>query len=126
MRRAFASEDPAAVISRFAIARRDRLCRRALDLFVSIYGSEAGNLALQYGASGGVAIAGGIAPKILPALKGTLFRKALRDKPPLTAFLRRVPVRVVLEPELGLYGAAAAAYRTAIETIRPSSKTSSR
>jgi glucokinase len=114
-------EDPAAVISRFGLARRDPLCRAALDLFVSIYGSEAGNAALAYRATGGVFLAGGIAPKILPALKRPEFLRAFHDKAPMNALLRDVPVRVVLDPSLGLYGAAAAgAYRTTIETTRPS------
>jgi glucokinase len=114
-------EDAAAVISRFGLARRDRLCRAALDLFVSIYGSEAGNTALEYRATGGVYIAGGIAPKILPALRRPEFMRAFHDKAPMKALLGPVPVRVVLDPSLGLYGAAAAgAYRTRIETTRPS------
>ena len=121
VRRALRREDPAAVISRFGLARKDPLCAEALAMFVTIYGSEAGNLALQYKTTGGVFVAGGIAPKILKALRRGGFLRALRSKPPLTAMLRRIPVRVVLEPELGLYGAAAAAYRTAIEVRRPSS-----
>ncbi len=124
--RAFASEDRSAVISRFALNGRDRLCREALRLFVSIYGSEAGNLALQYRATGGIFVAGGIAPKILPALREGGFLEAFRDKPPHEALLKSVPVRVVREPEIGLFGAAAAAYRIAIETTRPSSKTRTR
>jgi glucokinase len=124
--RSFQAEDRSAVISRFALAGRDRLCVEALELFVAIYGSEAGNLALQYRATGGVYLAGGIAPKILPALRKARFLEAFRGKPPLDRLLRSVPVRVVLEPELGLFGAAAAAYRMVIETRRPSSKTRSR
>lgn len=116
--RAFRDGDRAATISRFALSGRDELCRQALEMFVSIYGSEAGNLALQYGASGGVYIAGGIAAKILPALRKPLFRASFRNKPPHTAFLSRIPVRVVREPLVGLIGAAAEAYRTAIETTR--------
>jgi len=122
VRRAFLREDPSAVISRFGLARKDRLSTDALSMFVSIYGSEAGNLALQYKATGGVFVAGGIAPKILPALRRGGFLQAFRSKPPLEASLRQIPVRVVLEPELGLYGAAAAAYWMAIEVRRPSSK----
>jgi len=122
VRRALRNEDPAAVIARFALAGKDRLCAEALKTFVSIYGSEAGNLALQYKATGGVFVAGGIAPKILPALRRGGFLEAFRSKPPLSASLRTIPIRVVLEPELGLYGAAAAAYRMAIEVRRPSSK----
>ncbi|HSS45419.1 MAG TPA: glucokinase [Thermoanaerobaculia bacterium] len=118
---AFASEDRAAVISRFGLDRTDRLCEQALRLFVSLYGSEAGNLALQYRATGGVYLSGGIAPKILPALRGLDFLESFRAKPPLEALLTGVPVHVVREPRLPLFGAAAAAYRTAIETTRPSS-----
>ncbi len=114
------ADDRAAIISRFALARRDRLCRGALDLFVSIYGSEAGNLALQYRATGGVYVAGGIAPRILPALRRPEFLRAFHEKPPMEELLAKVPVHVVLDPNLGLYGAAASAYRTRIEATRPS------
>jgi glucokinase len=110
--------DAAAVVSQFGLARRDRLCRAALDLFVSIYGSEAGNAALQYRATGGVFLGGGIAAKILPALRRPEFLRAFRSKPPMQELLSRVPVRVVLDPKLGLFGAAAGAYRTAMETTR--------
>jgi glucokinase len=124
--RAFQTEDRASVISRFAMARRDRLCREALRLFVSIYGSEAGNLALQYRATGGLFVAGGIAPKILPALRDPVFLDSFSSKPPMEDLLAGIPVRVVLEPRLPLYGAAASAYRIAMETTRPSSKTMTR
>jgi glucokinase len=103
------TEDRAALISTLALQGRDPLCRAALALFAAIYGSEAGNLALQYRATGGVYIAGGIAPKILPALRSPAFRRAFRTKPPMDALLARIPVRVVLDARLGLYGAAAAA-----------------
>lgn len=116
--RAFAAGDRAAVISGFALSGRDRLCRDTLSMFVSIYGSEAGNLALQYRATGGVYLAGGIAGKILPALKDRVFRESFRNKAPLEAMLAKIPVRVVREPRLGLIGAAEAAYRMAIETTR--------
>jgi glucokinase len=106
-----AAEDRAAVISRLGLERRDDLCRAALELFVEIYGSEAGNLALQYRATGGVYVAGGIAPKILPAMRDGAFLRAFREKPPMTDLLAGIPVRVVLDPNLGLYGAAAAARR---------------
>jgi len=116
--RAFESGDRAAVISGFALSRRDGLCRDALSMFVSIYGSEAGNLALQYRTTGGVYLAGGIAGKILPALREKVFRESFRSKSPLEGLLGRIPVRAVREPQLGLIGAAEAAYRTAIETTR--------
>jgi len=124
--RAFLTGDRAAVISRFGLSRRDRLCRRALSLFVSIYGSEAGNLALQYRATGGVFLAGGIAPKILPALRDKAFLASFGSKPPLEDLLSRIPIRVILDPRLPLYGAAAAAYRIAMDTTRVSSRTTIR
>ena len=124
---AFAREpDRAAVISRLALGNEDRLCRETLRFFVSLYGSAAGNAALQYRATGGVYLAGGIAPKILPALREPGFLEAFRSKPPLERFLARIPVRLVLEERLGLFGAAAAAYRMAIETTRPFSKRTAR
>ncbi len=124
--RAFSEGDRAAAISRFGLSGRDPLCREALLLFVSIYGSEAGNLAIQYRATGGVYLAGGIAAKILPALRRPAFRESFRRKPPMEALLARIPVRVVLEPRLGLLGAAETAYRMAIETTRRRSKTTTR
>lgn len=126
VREAFVGEDEAAVISRFGLSGEDRLCSEAIRIFVSIYGSEAGNLALQFRATGGVYIGGGIAPKILPALRGPEFLESFGSKPPMEDLLAKIPVRVVLEPRLGLYGAAAGAYRTAIETTRPSSKSMTR
>ncbi len=123
---AFENEDRAAVISRFGLAQTDPLCLEALRFFVSIYGSEAGNLALQYRATGGVYVAGGIAPRILPALKDPEFLASFRRKPPMEELLSRIPVRVVREPLLGLFGAAAAAYRTAMESTRPSWNTRTR
>jgi glucokinase len=104
---ALQQEDHAAVISRFALARKDRLCRLALEMFVSIYGSEAGNLALQYRATGGVYVGGGIAPRILPELRRPEFRRAFKAKPPMEDLLSRIPVRAVLDWRLGLIGAAA-------------------
>ncbi|MEO8189686.1 MAG: glucokinase [Acidobacteriota bacterium] len=120
--RAFETEDRAAVIGREGLSGADRLCAEALATFVSIYGSEAGNLALQYRSTGGLYVGGGIAPKILPALLGGSFVEAFRSKPPMEELLARIPIRIVREPRLGLFGAAAVAYRTAIETTRPSSK----
>jgi glucokinase len=114
--------DRGAVIGQRGAARRDALCAAALDLFVGIYGSEAGNLALQYRATGGIYVGGGIAGRILPALQSGAFMEAFRSKPPMEDLLGRIPVRVVVEPRLGLFGAAAVAYRTTIRTTRLSSK----
>ena len=93
-------------ISAAALERRCPDCVRALELFVSVYGAEAGNLALRSVASAGVFIGGGIAPKILPALQDGRFIEAFRAKAPMEAFLSRVPVSVILNDRAGLLGAA--------------------
>jgi len=103
----FASEDCAQVISETALLEKDEVCIRALDLFVSIYGAEAGNLALRSFAIGGIYIGGGIAPKILKKLQGGGFMSAFLDKGRFGSWLERIPVQVILEPETALYGAAA-------------------
>jgi glucokinase len=106
-------EDPdaPAQISTAALARRCKGCVEALDMFVEAYGAEAGNMALRTVATGGVYIGGGIAPKILPALTTGAFMRAFREKPPLEAMLAAMPVRVILNAEAGLLGAAVYAGR---------------
>ncbi len=86
-----------------------RHCAAAVDLFVSAYGAEAGNLALRSVASAGVYIGGGIAPKLLPALQSGAFMAAFTDKAPMAALLAHVPVHVILNDQAGLIGAAVAA-----------------
>ncbi|MGC4113893.1 MAG: glucokinase [Myxococcales bacterium] len=102
-----------ACISTHATAGDDELCRKALELFVSIYGSEAGNLALKVVARGGVYVAGGIAPKILPRLLDGTFERAYLAKGRLSPVLARTPVKVVKNPDAGLLGAAAIAAKAA-------------
>ena len=75
-------------------------------MFVSAYGAEAGNLALRAVATAGVYIGGGIAPKILPALRTDSFIDAFRAKGAMSELLARVPVNVILNPEAGVLGAA--------------------
>jgi len=103
--------DPAAEISRAAIDAGDRLAIAALDLFVSVYGAEAGNMALRVLARGGVYVTGGIAAKILPRLRGGGFLAAFVAKGRLSELLRTLPVHVVLNPRVGLLGAAAEGLR---------------
>jgi glucokinase len=103
----FEKEDPAAVITDAARHKKSRTCGAALDLFVSIYGAAAGNLALQVMASGGIFIGGGIAPKIIWKLKDGSFIKAFRDKGRLTPLVQRIPVRVIMNDRAALLGAAA-------------------
>jgi glucokinase len=81
-------------------------CREALQIFVSVYGAEAGNLALRTVATGGVYVGGGIAPKILPALEDGRFIDAFRNKPPMADLLATIPVYVILNTQTGLLGAA--------------------
>jgi len=100
-----AHSDPAAAIARHALAGDSSLCEHALELFVSIYGAEAGNHALRFSASGGVFLGGGIAPKILPVLKRPTFLAAYGAKGRLAPFLEATPVRVILNDQAALMGA---------------------
>lgn len=95
----------AASISSTALIGRDPLAVKTLDLFVEIFGAQAGNLALTSLATGGVFIAGGIAPKILSLLKRGRFIEMFSDKPPMSELLHSMPVRVVLNTRSGLLGA---------------------
>jgi len=101
-----AAEDPAAVISRVALEGKAELCVKALDLWVAVFGAEAGNLALKALAVAGVYLGGGIAPKILPKLKDGTFLAAFQRKGRLSDVVREMPVRVILNPKVALYGAA--------------------
>lgn len=107
--RALRDGDPAAVITHAALQQGDPLSNRALDLFVQIYGAQAGNLALTAGATGGVYIAGGIAPKIVSRLGSDIFLHAFRNKGSMSSWTSRIPVQVVIEPEPGLAGALSVA-----------------
>jgi len=100
------SEDPSAAISTAALESRAEICARALDIFVSVYGAQAGNLALSVLARGGVFLGGGIAPKILPKLREPAFMKAFLDKGRMRPVLESIPVRVVLNDHAALLGAA--------------------
>jgi glucokinase len=100
------SGDPAAAISKAALAETSELAVRALDLFVTLYGAEAGNLALKMMATQGVWIGGGIAPQILPRLRRPGFLEAFRDKGRFRALMESIPVRVILNDRTALRGAA--------------------
>ena len=105
-----ASSDPAAAIS-FAAGSGDPLASQALGHFVDIYGAQAGNLALTAGATGGVYIAGGIAAKIIDRLASGNFMRAFLNKGRMSVVLEKIPVQVVMNPKVGLIGAALAACR---------------
>jgi glucokinase len=98
--------DKSAMVSRCALEYKDPLCSEALRLFVEIYAQEAGNLALKSLALGGIYIGGGIAPKILPFLKDAHFLNAFIAKGRFGEMLRSMEIRVALNPETALLGAA--------------------
>jgi len=100
------SGDPSAAISEAGLRDQDPLCAQALDMFVSIYGAEAGNLALKTLAVGGVVIGGGIGPKIRAKLASATFREAFCDKGRFSGLMASIPVRLALEPNAPLLGAA--------------------
>jgi glucokinase len=101
-----AAEDRSAAVAKFAMAGESAICERALELFVSSYGAEAGNLALRAKATGGIYVGGGIAPKILKKLRDPTFMRAFTDKGRYTEFLSAIPVWVILNNESALQGAA--------------------
>jgi len=111
LNKALAASDPAAVVTRFALEANEPLAVKALDLFIAIYGAQAGNLALTCIATGGAYVAGGIAPKIIDRLKGGEFIRAFNDKGRMSHVTQTIPVRVVLNPRVGLMGAALSAGR---------------
>jgi glucokinase len=101
-----AEHDAPAAISRSALAGKCPLCLEALDIFVAIFGAEAGNLALKLKATGGVFLAGGIAPKILPRLTTPIFLQAFLDKGRLRHLMEIMPLKVITNDNLALLGAA--------------------
>ena len=111
----FAAEDPNAVITELALGAKSEICEKALDIFVSAYGAETGNLALTLLSVGGVYVGGGIAPRILEKLKDGIFMKAFTNKGRLSQLLINMPVRVILESRSALIGAAAYAEARAAE-----------
>ena len=100
------------LVTRSALAKRCCHCMEVLDLFVSVYGAQAGNLALLSVATAGIYVGGGIAPKILPALEDGRFMEAFRSKGPMTDLMATIPVSVILQPWPGLLGAAVHANNT--------------
>jgi len=98
--------DPAAAISRAALEGKCALCEKALDLFVSVFAAEAGNLALKVLATGGVYLGGGIAPKMLTKLSGPLFMHSFVGKGRMQPLLESMPVKVITNDKTALMGAA--------------------
>lgn len=106
-----AGDDAAAAISETGLSGKDGLASQALDLFVAIYANQAANFALTCLATGGVYIAGGIAPKIRARMDAGPFLQAFCNKGPMTPLLEKIPVYLVLDTQVGLKGAAVVASR---------------
>ena len=98
--------DPARVIAEAALERKQPLCVKTLDIFLSILGAAAGNLALTGLTTGGVYLGGGIPPKILPKLKEGTFMKAFTAKGRFRTLMESMPVHVILNDRAVLLGAA--------------------
>jgi glucokinase len=109
-----AQRDPAAAISKSALEGTSEICVQALDIFVSLYGAEAGNLALKMLATGGVYVGGGIAPKIIRKLSSTVFMKSFTSKGRSGGVLKEIPVRVITNDKTALLGAG----RVATQSLR--------
>lgn len=103
------AEQPAAAISQAGLAREDVSATNCLRMFAEIFGQTAGDWALACQAAGGIYLAGGIAPKLLPALKNGDFLAGFLAKGRYSDWMRQIPVSVVLDPDIGLKGAAFAA-----------------
>lgn len=101
-----AQSDPAATISWAALDNTSKLCEQALNVFVTIYGAEAGNLALKIMAMGGIFVGGGIAPKIAGKRTVPFFMKAFADKGRMRELLESLPVNVIINEKTALLGAA--------------------
>ncbi len=111
-------KDPPVVITENALGGKSSLCVQALDFFVSLYGAEAGNMALKVMATGGVYLGGGIAPKIIAKLRDPVFMNAFTAKGRMKPLLQAIPVRVILSPKAALLGAARFAMRQEVSPSR--------
>jgi glucokinase len=103
--------DAAAAVGEAALAGEDFLARQAVDLFVAVYGTQAGNYALSSMATGGVYIAGGVAARIYKIFNKEIFLAAFCDKGPMQELMQSIPVMLVLNQQVGLKGAALVASR---------------
>jgi glucokinase len=102
--------DPARAVTEAALADKHPLCVESLNVFVSIFGAVAGNLALTAMTTGGVYLGGGISPKILPKLKQSMFMQAFTNKGRFAELLEKIPVKVILNDQAALLGAAHCAF----------------
>ena len=101
-----AAPDVPALISQLALEGKSAICDQALTLFVGIFGAETGNCALHYMSTGGIFIGGSIAAKIVPKMKEPVFMQSFLDKGRMETLLKDIPVKIVLNDDCGLIGAA--------------------
>jgi glucokinase len=98
--------DPPALISQLALENKAAICEQTLSIFVSVYGAETGNCALNFMSTGGIFIGGSIAAKIVPKMKDPIFMQSFLDKGRMKALLADMPVKIVLNDDSGIIGAA--------------------
>jgi glucokinase len=98
--------DPPALISQLAMENKAAICEQTLSIFVSVYGAETGNCALNFMSTGGIFIGGSIAAKIVPKMKDPIFMQSFLDKGRMKALLEDMPVKIVLNDDSGIIGAA--------------------
>ncbi len=98
--------DPPALISQLALEHKAAICDQTLNIFVSVYGSETGNCALNFLATGGIFIGGSIAAKIVPRMQDPVFMNSFLDKGRMRALLADMPVKIVANDDSGIIGAA--------------------
>ena len=118
-----AAPDPPALISRLALEGKAAICDQALSIFVSVFGAETGNCALNFMSTGGIFIGGSIAAKILPKMQDRAFMESFLDKGRMEPLLKDMPVKIVLNDDCGLIGAARCtlvqkAFRTPTGTVQ--------
>jgi len=112
LRQAMIDGDPAAAISQFAAEKQCNLASQTMALFVEIYGSQAGNLALNVIPRAGLYLAGGIVGKNIEFFQNGAFIKAFNAKGKMQELAGKIPVYVILQPKVGLLGAQLLAQRT--------------
>lgn len=100
------AKDPPALISQLALEGKAEICERTMSIFVSVYGSETGNCALNFMATGGVFVGGSIAAKIVPKMLDPVFMKSFLEKGRMQSLLADMPVKIIVNDDTGLIGAA--------------------
>ena len=117
-----AAPDAPALISQLAAQGKAPICEQTMLLFVSVFGAETGNCALHYMTTGGIFIGGSIAAKNVAKMKEPVFMESFLDKGRMAALLKDMPVKIILNDDCGLVGAAR--YTLVQKAFRPPSRTS--